>query len=192
LAHAAARALGRERGIHRASRVWPALLIACSALTLSGLPRIAAAQAASPSSTPQAMPTTPSAGKALICVYRVTRVVGASTHDTLFVNGVLLGTLHSGEYACLEVAPGTVVISGAPDMYYGGVVTSSAAAAHDATKKESERTRLDVQEGKTCYFKWTSGALATGIKVTPVDEATGAKEMSKLHPTKPPEEKKAP
>ena len=75
-------------------------------------------------------------------------------------------------------------------MHYGGVVTSSAAALHDATKKENERTRLYVQEGKTCYFKWTSGAFATGIKVTPVDEATGAREMSKLHPSKPPEEKK--
>jgi hypothetical protein len=27
--------------------------------------------------------------------------------------------------------------------------------------------------------------MGTGIKVTPVDEATGAREVSKLHPSKP-------
>jgi hypothetical protein len=31
--------------------------------------------------------------------------------------------------------------------------------------------------------------FATGVKVTPVDEATGAKEMSKLHVSKLPEAK---
>jgi hypothetical protein len=31
--------------------------------------------------------------------------------------------------------------------------------------------------------------FASGIKLTPVDEATGAKEMSKLHVSKPPEAK---
>ena len=31
--------------------------------------------------------------------------------------------------------------------------------------------------------------MATGIKVTPQDPAVGAKEMSKLHLSKPPEEK---
>jgi hypothetical protein len=159
-------------------------------LTFSSLPQVAAAQATT-KPTPQAVPTTPSPGKALICIYRVTRVVGAAAHDSLFVNGVFLAVLHSGEYATMEVVPGTVVVSGTPKMYYGGAIVSSAAAVNDATKKENERMRLEVEKGKTYYFKWTSGAFATGIKVTPVDEATGAKEMSKLNLAKPaPDEKK--
>ena len=38
-----------------------------------------------------------------------------------------------------------------------------------ARKKENERARFEAEAGKTYYFKWTSGAMATGIKVTPVD-----------------------
>ena len=188
MVNAVAPAVGGNGRIYGAFRSSAALLLACCALTFSSFPQIAAAQATT-DSTPQSEPTTPSAGKALICVYRLTRVVGAAAHDSLFVNGVFLATLHSGEYASMEVAPGTVVISGTPKMYYGGAVMSSAAAVNDATKKENERIRIEAEKGKTYYFKWTSGAFATGIKVTPVDEATGAKDMSKLHPSKAPDGK---
>ena len=174
--------------IHSAFRPSTSLLVACCALMLSICPQVAAAQAAV-DPKPQPPPTTPSAGKALICIYRISRVVGSAAHDSLFVNGGFLATLLSGEYAFMEVAPGTVVISGTTKMYYGGVVASSAAAINDTTKKENERIRLDVEEGKTYYFNWSSGPFASGIKVTPVDEATGAKEMSKLHLSKPPEVK---
>jgi len=165
-----------------------AFRMACCALMLAGGAHLAHAQSTS-DSKPQPPPTTPSAGHALICVYRVTRVVGAAAHDSLFVNGVYLATLHIGEYATTEVAPGTVVVSGTPKMYYGGVIISSAAAVNDATKKENERLRMEVEEGKTYYMKWTSGAFATGIKVTPVDQATGVKEMKTLQLAKPPEVK---
>lgn len=131
----------------------------------------------------------PSAGKAIVCIYRVGRFTGSASHDELYVNGTHLAKLLNGEYAFMEVAPGTVVISGLPKMYYGSAIMSAGAALNDTTKKENERARFEVEEGKTYYFKWTAGTMATGIKVTPVDMATGAREMSKLHVSKPPEDK---
>jgi len=101
----------------------------------------------------------------------------------------LLGTLLNGEYECTEVAPGTVVVSGLPKMYYGGVTQSIGAALVEARKKENERIRFDAEADKTYYLKWTSETMGTGIKVTPQDASVGAKEMSKLHPSKPPEDK---
>lgn len=59
----------------------------------------------------------------------------------------------------------------------------------DATKKVNIRAWFEAEAGKTYYFKWTAGAMATGIKVTPVDAAEGAREIGKLHPSKPPEAK---
>jgi hypothetical protein len=64
---------------------------------------------------------------------------------------------------------------------------SAGAALNDLRKKENERARFEAEAGKTYYFKWTAGTMATMIKVTPVDPAVGAKEMSKLHLSKPPE-----
>lgn len=139
------------------------------------------------SNTPAVLPA-PSEGKAIVCIYRVGRFTGSAAHDELYVNGTHLAKLLNGEYAFMEVAPGTVVISGLPKMYYGGVVQSTGAALSEARKKENERARFEAEAGKTYYLKWTSGAMATGIKVTPEDATVGAKEMSKLHLSKPPEE----
>jgi hypothetical protein len=72
-----------------------------------------------------------------------------------------------------------------PEMYYGGIIQSTGAALNETRKKENERIRLDVEAGKTYYLKWTSGTMATGIKVTLEDPGVGAKEMSKLHASKP-------
>jgi hypothetical protein len=160
------------------------ILLACCALALLCSPPVAAAQ----DSKPAAPPTAPSAGKALVCIYRLSKAVGSAAHDSLFVNGVFLAVLLNGEYDCVEAAPGTVVVSGTPKMYYGpSVIMSSAAAITDAQKKENERIRFEAEAGKTYYMRWTSGMFATGVKVTAVDEATGAKEMSKLHVSKPPQ-----
>jgi hypothetical protein len=160
------------------------ILFACCALALFSTP--AAAQDAKPAPPP----TAPSAGKALVCIYRLSKAVGSAAHDSLFVNGVFLAVLLNGEYDCVEEPPGTVVVSGTPKMYYGpSVIMSSAAAITDAQKKENERIRFEAEAGKTYYMRWTSGMFATGVKVTAVDEATGAKEMSKLHVSKPPEAK---
>lgn len=131
----------------------------------------------------------PSAGKAMVCIYRQGRFVGSAAHDELYVNDTHVGKLLNGEYSFAEVPPGTVVISGLPKMYYGSAIMSAGAALNQAKQKENERARFEAEAGKTYYFKWTSGTMATGIKVTAVDAETGAKEMSKLHITAPPVEK---
>jgi hypothetical protein len=87
------------------------------------------------------------------------------------------------------VPPGTVVISGLPKEYYGSIIMSAAAAANQARQKENERARFEAEAGKTYYFKWTAGAFATGIKVTPVDPENGAKEIRTLHLSKPVDDK---
>jgi hypothetical protein len=87
------------------------------------------------------------------------------------------------------VPAGTVVIAGLTKMYYGSVTMSVGAALNDARKKENERARFEAEAGKTYYFKWTAGTMATMIKVTRVDPSEGAKELSKLHLSKPPDDK---
>ena len=164
------------------------ILLFCFALAFAGILPAAAAQPPQ-NSQPAAAPTAPSAGKALICIYRTSRFVGSAAHDHLYVNGVFLATLLNGEYACTETQPGTVVVSGLPKMYYGGVIQSTGAALNEATKKENERIRIEAEASKTYSMKWTSEAMATGIKVTQVDEATGTREIKKLHVSKPAEEK---
>jgi hypothetical protein len=133
-------------------------------------------------------PSTPSPGKARIYIYRVGRFTGSAAHDHLYVNGVYLAYLKNGEYAGTEVNPGTVVVTGLPEMYTVDIFTAAGAAVNDATRKENERIRFAVEAGKTYYLKWTSGTMATGIKVTPMDPVVGAKEMSKLHLSKPVEQ----
>jgi hypothetical protein len=129
----------------------------------------------------------PSAGKAIVCIYRVGRFTGSASHDELYVNGTHLAKLLNGEYAFMEVAPGTVVISGLPKMYYGSAIMSAGAALAQARQKENERARFEAEAGSTYYFKWTAGTMATGIKVTQVDPLVGAPEMAKLHLSKPPD-----
>ena len=132
------------------------------------------------SKTPAVVPA-PSSGKAIVCIYRTYRFTGSSSHDELYINGTHLAKLLNSEYAFMEVPPGTVVISGLPKEYYGSVIMSAAALANQARQKENERARFEAEAGKTYYFKWTSGAFATGITVTPEDSGKGAKEISKLH-----------
>lgn len=133
----------------------------------------------------------PSAGKAIVCIYRLNRFKGSQAHDHISVNGTQLGELLNGEYEFTEVAPGTVVIYGLPKMYYGSITMSAVAAANNASRKENERARFEAEAGKTYYFKWTGGPMGSGIKVTPEDPGVGAKEMSKLHLSKPPSDKDA-
>ncbi|MFY9747522.1 MAG: DUF2846 domain-containing protein [Acidobacteriaceae bacterium] len=139
------------------------------------------------SKTPAVLPA-PSSGKAIVCIYRVYRFTGSAAHDEIFVNDTHLGKLLNGEYEFLEVPPGTVVIAGLPKMYYGGIIQSTGAALAEARKKENERARFEAEAGQTYYYKWTSGAMVTGIKVTLVDPSVGAKEMRKLHLSAPPDD----
>jgi hypothetical protein len=168
--------------VKRAFRTTATILLACCALAFTGAPPIAAAKDA-----PAVLPA-PSAGKAIICIYRVYRFTGSASHDHLYVNGVFLAKLLNSEYAFMEVSPGTVVVAGVPDMYYGGITQSVGAALAEARKKENERIHFEAEAGKTYYLKWTAGAMGTDIKVTPEDPSVGAKEMSKLHLSKPPED----
>ncbi len=172
-----------NRRAKRAFRLTATLLLAGCVLALPGISPLSAAKDA------PAVLAAPSPGKALVCIYRVSRITGSAAHDHLYINGVFLAKLLNGEYAFMEVSPGTMVVTGLPDMYYGGIIQSTGAALSEATKKENERIRFEAEAGKTYYLKWTSEAMATGIKVTPMDEATGTKEMSKLHLSKPPETK---
>ena len=133
----------------------------------------------------------PSPGKAIVCIYRVGRITGSASHDELYINDVHLAKLLNGEYAFMEVSPGTVVIAGLPKMYYGGIIQSTGAALAETRKKENERARFEAEAGKTYYYKWTAGTMGTGIKVTLEDPSVGAKEISKLHLSAPPEEKEA-
>ena len=89
------------------------------------------------SKTPAVLPA-PSSGKAIVCIYRTYRFTGSASHDELYVNGTHLGKLLNSEYAFMEVPPGTVVISGLPKEYYGGVIMSAGAAAESS---QAERKR---------------------------------------------------
>jgi len=131
----------------------------------------------------------PSSGNAIVCIFRTYRFTGSSAHDELYVNGTHLAKLLNSEYAFMEVPAGTVVISGLPKEYYGSVIMSAAAAANQARQKENERARFEAEAGKTYYFKWTSGPFATGIKAEPVDPGKGAKDIRKLHLSKPVDDK---
>jgi hypothetical protein len=168
-----------------ACRSLASLLLAFGAMAFVFSGPISVAQ---DSKTPGVLPA-PSSGKAIVCIYRTYRFTGSSSHDELYVNGTHLGKLLNSEYEFTEVPAGTVVITGLPKEYYGGITMSVAAAANQARQKENERARFEAEAGQTYYFKWTAGAFATGIKVTPEDPGKGAKEIRKLHLSKPVDDK---
>ncbi len=79
------------------------------------------------SKSPSVLPA-PSAGKAIVCIYRVGRFTGSAAHDELYINDTHLAKLLNSDYAFMEIQPGTVVISGLPTMYSGGISQSTGAA----------------------------------------------------------------
>lgn len=174
-------------GLREACQSLASLLLAFGAVAVLFTFLFASPVSAQESSGPAVLPA-PSAGKAIVCIYRTYRFTGSAAHDEIFVNDTHLGKLLNGEYEFAEVPAGTVVIAGLPKMYYGGIIQSTGAALAEARKKENERARFDAEAGKTYYYKWTSGAMATGIKVTAQDPEVGAKEMRKLHLSKPPDD----
>lgn len=175
--------------MRRLARITALALFAFITVVLFAGMQWAAAQDAKPAPEAKPLPAAPSAGKALVIIYRPGRFTGSAAHDHLYVNGIYLAYLKNGEYAWMEVDPGTVVVVGLPEMYYaGGAAISSYAAIKNETKKENERIRFEAEAGKSYYMKWTSEAMATGIKVTMQDPGVGAKEMSKLHLAKPVEQ----
>jgi hypothetical protein len=170
-------------GCRRACRSLASLLLAFSAMAFLFTGFTSVAQDAK---TPSVLPA-PSSGKAVVCIYRTYRFTGSAAHDEIFVNDTHLGKLLNSEYMFTEVPPGTVVIAGLPKMYYGSAIMSAGAALNQARQKENERARFEAEAGKIYYFKWTSGTMAMEIKVKPVDPEVGAKEIRKLHLSKPPD-----
>ena len=169
----------------RACKSLASLLLVLSAMAFLFTGPVSLAQ---DSKVPAVLPA-PSSGKAIVCIYRTYRFTGSSAHDELYVNGTHLAKLLNSEYAFIEVPAGTVVISGLPKEYYGSAIMSIGAAANEARAKENERARFEAEAGKTYYFKWTSGPMATGIKVEAEDSGKGAKEISKLHLSAPVDDK---
>ncbi|HYM05298.1 MAG TPA: hypothetical protein VEU11_01945 [Terriglobales bacterium] len=53
----------------------------------------------------------PSAGKALIYIYRPGRMLGAAIHFTVFINDYFLAEIHNSNYAAYEVPEGQVVVT---------------------------------------------------------------------------------
>lgn len=161
------------------------LLLAFTAMALLFTAPISVAQN---SKTPVVLPA-PSAGKAIVCIYRTYRFTGSASHDDLYINGIHLARLLNDEYAFMEVPPGTVIISGLAKMYYGTIIMSAGAALNQALQKENERTHFEAEAGKIYYFKWTAGPMGTDIKVTPEDPSVGTKDIRKLHLSKPADDK---
>ena len=171
--------------LRNAGRSSAIFLLVFSAMTATIVAPLSVAQNAE---TPVVLPAA-SSGKAIVCIYRVYRFTGSASHDDLYVNGFHLARLLNSEYAFTEVPPGTVVIAGLNKMYYGTAVMSAAAALNQAVQKENERARFEAEADKVYYFKWTAAPLGTAVHVTAVDSKIGAKEIRKLHPSKPVEDK---
>ena len=129
--------LDRDVRLRRAKSAFHFLatnLLAVFALLLFGSLTPASAQDAKPAPPP----TAPSAGKALVYIYRVGRFVGSAAHDHLYVNGIYLAYLKNSEYAGMEVDPGTAVVTGSTEMYYaGGVAMSSYAGIKTAQRRKT-------------------------------------------------------
>jgi hypothetical protein len=128
----------------------------------------------------QQVPSSPSAGKALIYVYRPGNGTGAANHPLVFVNDLFWASLHNSEYVSHEVPAGTVVFSYLPK---GTVTLTVFQIAGNLTKKPIEVLRTEVEAGKTYYFRWSYATWGSHfLKLE--DEATGVKEMKKVHPAK--------
>ena len=133
-----------RRGIFRSSAT---LLLAFCAPAFFFSQPVAFAQ---DSKAPAVVPA-PSAGKAMVCIYRESKFTGSASHDDLYINGIFMAKLLNGEYAFMEVPPGTVVVSGLTKMYYGSVIMSAGAALNDARKKENERIRFEAEANQTLF-----------------------------------------
>ncbi len=159
--------------VMKATVTLSALLIGIfSAVSVANAQQPAVSQQAS-SAERQPTPSSPSAGKALIYVYRVGSIVGAAGYDRIFVNTDYLGALHNSDYAQHEVPPGTVIFSTLSRLNSTFI---GQAELMKLQKQAKEKLRIEVEAGKTYYIKWSVGG-----KMKLVDATIGAKEMKGLH-----------
>ena len=107
-------------------------------------------------------------------------MTGAANHPRLFVNDDFLADLHNSEYASREVPSGTVVFSFLPKSTVN--VTVYQALANNLAKMRTEVLRVEVESGKSYYFKWSYGGFGGFHPLKQVDETTGAKDVKRLHP----------
>ena len=141
-----------------ACRSLASLLLAFSAMAFLFTGSISVAK-----DNPSELPA-PSSGKAIVCIYRVYRFTGSSSHDEIFVNGTHLGKLLNSEYEFTEVPPGTVVISGLPKEYYGSIIMSAAVARESSAGRENTSGLGSRRRRKTHLLKWTAGVAALGSR----------------------------
>lgn len=127
------------------------------------------------STTAQSTPSTPSPNKAVIYVYREGSIVGAANYPILYVNDVFLAKLHNSNYATCEMEPGTAVFSYLPRQRepFDPLGTLK-------LLKKSTILTIQLEAGKTYYFKWSYGGFTDHL-LKLVDAERGSKEMSKLH-----------
>lgn len=109
-------------------------------------------------------------------------MTGAANHPRLFVNDDFLADLHNSEYASREVSVGTVIFSFLPKSTVD--ITVPQALANGLAKKRREVLRIDVEPGKSYYFKWSYGGFGGFHPLKQVDDSTGAKDIKGLHPAK--------
>lgn len=109
-------------------------------------------------------------------------MTGAANHPRLFVNDDFLADLHNSEYASREVSVGTVIFSFLPKSTVD--ITVPQALANGLAKKRREVLRIDVEPGKSYYFKWSYGGFGGFHPLKQVDDSTGAEDIKGLHPAK--------
>ncbi len=168
----------RVRGAFRSSVT---ILLACCALAFVGNPPVASAQATN-DLKPSLTSAAPSAGKALIYIYRKKQFGGSAQYDLLYVNEAFLAKLHSGRYASTEVPQGTVVISSSTTKMSGSYLMGPQAPGWN--KKTQLQIHFAVESGKTYYIEWYIRTDRPGNGMRLVDSATGAKGMSETEPAK--------
>ncbi len=156
-----------------ACRSLASLVLAFSAMAFLFTGPISLAQ---DSKSPAVLPA-PSSGKAIVCIYRTYRFTGSASHDELYrqryssrqtpQQRIRIHGSAAGDCRDLRSAQGCI-------MPEASSMSDLAARSTKPGRKENERARFEAEAGKTYYFKWTAGAMATGIKV----DACGSREGS--------------
>ncbi len=143
---------------------------------------------------PDVNPPAPSAGKALIFVYRVghrnrwpfsnstlfSSAVGFAQYDRIYTNGDFLASLHNSNYAQREVQPGQVSFRAISKIKYMPGVTI--VQSSEAETEPPELLRIQVKARNTYYVKWSATMMPPYSKLTLVNAAKGTKEMHGLRP----------
>jgi hypothetical protein len=116
------------------------------------------------------------AAKATIYIYRPGRMKGGAGYWILFSNGDFLGTMKNSTFLKTQAPAGNWELSGLARVH--SIMIGYALLAK-MQKNAKEMHSMPVEAGKTYYLRLDIGF--TGVKFTPVDQATAEKDMSKCH-----------